>query len=594
MALPQYFLQELKGRSDITDIVSAYVNLKRSGKNMVGLCPFHNEKTPSFNVYTENGSFYCFGCNTGGDVITFIMQIENLDYIEAVKFLAQRSGLNMPEDGVDDSMSKMRGRILEINRSAAKFFHKTLYEDAGRKGLDYCRRRDLDDNTIRRFGLGYAPDGGFALTNHLTNNGYSKEELTLANVAGSSRNGNLYDRFRARLMIPIIDLRGNVVAFGGRIMTDEKPKYINTSDTPVYHKSSALYAMNFAKNSGKRQLILAEGYMDVIALHRAGFENTIASLGTSLTEEQARIIARYSDEVVICYDGDEAGQRATQRAIPILKKSGLFVKVLALPGNKDPDDFLRANGKDGPLKFKAMLEKSNNDVEYRLEKIRSDYDIDTNEGKIKYLQEAVKVLAQLSDKIARDVFTGMLSQQTGVERKSIQEMTDRNIKSNYKQIKRTEEKKQREFSTAKSTVNKEKSKNFKVANAEEGIIAFLFQNPDKISEMGRRIPAEKFITAFNRRVYGILMGKTIYNEISLSDFSAELTGEEMSELAKILFDNQRVVGTWEDVLDKIDIVLNGAVMQNPEQLKAASEDEIREQLQKLRRKKQGDDRNGNA
>ncbi|MEG1427818.1 MAG: DNA primase, partial [Oscillospiraceae bacterium] len=402
MPLPDYFLNELKSRVDIADIVSSYVNLKRRGKNLVGLCPFHNEKTPSFNLYPDNGSFYCFGCGTGGDVITFIRKIENLDYIEAVKLLAGKAGLQMPEDNIDDSMSKLRTRVLEINRETAKFFHTALYSPEGKPGLDYFVNRGMTPQLIKHFGLGYSPGSRYALVNHLSQLGYTKDELVQANVAFLSKNGNLVDRFFARVMFPIIDLRGNVVAFGGRILTDDKPKYINTSDTPVYHKSSGLFAMNFAKKSGE-QLILAEGYMDVISLHGAGFTGAVASLGTSLTPEQARIISRYAKEIVICYDSDAAGQKAAQRAIPILRNAGLLVRILTVPGNKDPDEFIRSGGRDGPTKFKMLLNACGNDVEYRLEKLKQTYDITTPDGKVQYLTSAAALLSTLENAIERDV-----------------------------------------------------------------------------------------------------------------------------------------------------------------------------------------------
>lgn len=583
MALPHYFLQELKMRSDISDIAAPYVNLKKRGKTMLGLCPFHNEKTPSFNIYPDNGSFYCFGCNAGGDVITFVMRIENLDYMEAVRFLAQRAGLQIPEAKVDDSMARLRGRVLEVNRETARFFNKALYMPPGQPGAQYCRRRGLDEKTIRHFGLGYAPDGGFALVNHLKSKGYTKDEMVQANVAGISKNGNLYDRFRSRLMFPIIDLRGNVVAFGGRILTDEKPKYINTSDTPVYHKSRGLYAMNFAKNAGGRQLILAEGYMDVIALHRAGFTNTIASLGTSLTEGQARIIAGYADEAVICYDSDEAGQRATQRAIPILKNAGLFVKVLTLPGNKDPDEFMKSHGDNGPLRFKAVLEKSSNDVEYRLFKIKSGFDLESNEGKIKYLGEAVSVLSTIDDPIARDVFIGVLSRETDVDRKAIQEMTQRKASNIKEKNKKAEVRRQTEISTAKTVVNKEKSKHFRTANAEEVILAYLFKHPEEIQRIKQRIPPEKFVTAFNRRVYTLLLGKAITQEVTLTDFAGDLNPEEMSELAKTIFQNQAVVGSRNDVEYAAEIILSSVV--DMKGFETASQEDILDQLKRLRKQK---------
>lgn len=585
MALPQYFLQELKMRSDIGDIAGSYVNLKRRGKNLVGLCPFHNEKTPSFNIYPENGSFYCFGCSAGGDVISFVMRIENLDYMEAIRFLAQRAGLQMPEDNADSSMSKLRTRILEINREAARFFHSMLEKPQGKAGLSYLQQRQMDPGTIRHFGLGYAPDGGFALVNYLKEKGYAKDELVQANVAGVSKKGNLYDRFRTRVMFPIIDLRGNVVAFGGRILTDEKPKYINTSDTPVYHKSAGLFAMNFAKDSGQRQLILAEGYMDVIALHRAGFTNAIASLGTSLTEEQARVLSRYADEVVICYDADEAGQRATQRAIPILKKAGLFVKILSLPGGKDPDEFMRNHGTDGPARFRQLIEKSGNEIEYKLHKLRADYDVETSEGKIKYLQEAAAVLAQEGNILSQDVFAGQLAAEFSVGKDAILGMVKKNSEKRFKKQKQEQRKAQSQISAAKTIVNPDKNRNFRMANAEEGIIAFLFRHPDKIPEMQRRIPPQRFVTAFNRRIYTLLLEKTVEQEITLTDFSGALTAGEMSELAKILHENQPVVGSWNDMLLNIEIILSAAAFSDAGELKTASNEELMESLQTIRRLK---------
>ena len=420
MPFPPEFLRELNDRNRIEDIAASYVNLRRRGKNLVGLCPFHNEKTPSFCVYPENNSFFCFGCNKGGDVIAFIMGVENLDFTEAVRFLAQRAGLSLPEEGADLSMSRLRTRILEINREAGRFYFGILSTPEGKPGLDYFRARGLDGKTIRHFGLGYAPEGGYALTDHLKAKGYTQEELLQSDMVRLSKKGYLYDRYRGRVMFPIFDLRGNVVAFGGRILTDEKPKYINTSDTPVYHKSSGLFAMNFAKDSGSRQLILAEGYMDVIALHRAGFTNAIASLGTALTEEQARIIRRYADEAVICYDSDEAGQRATQRAIPILKNAGLLVRVVTVPGNKDPDEFFRSDPQDGPLRFKRLIEQSGNDTEYRLSKVQEKYDLSSADGKKQYLQEAVsQVLAPLRDPIELDLYAGRLAEETGVGKESV-------------------------------------------------------------------------------------------------------------------------------------------------------------------------------
>ena len=400
MPLPDLFLQELKARTDMAELVASYVNLRRSGRNLVGLCPFHHEKTPSFNVYPENGSFYCFGCGVGGDVITFVRKIENLDYMEAVRFLANRAGMQVPEEQVDDTMAKLRARVLEINRETARFFHRVLLSPEGRPGLDYLTRRGLSMKTIRHFGLGFSPPGRFSLTDHLKKMGYTDQELIQANVAFQSRSGRTMDRFASRVMFPIIDLRGNVVAFGGRILTDEKPKYINTSDTPVYHKSSGLFAMNFAKNNGGEQLILAEGYMDVISLHQAGFTNAMASLGTSLTMEQARLMARYAKEVVICYDSDAAGQKAASRAIPMLRDAGLLVKVLTVPGNKDPDEYIKAYGIDA---FRALMQNAENGYAFRLTQSLKRFPGDNMDQKLSVLGDVLPYLAKIRHPAELDV-----------------------------------------------------------------------------------------------------------------------------------------------------------------------------------------------
>jgi len=585
MPFPQEFLRELEMRSPIDEIASSYVNLKRRGKNLIGLCPFHNEKTPSFNIYPENNSFYCFGCNKGGGVFQFVMGVENLAFPDAVRWLAQRAGMAVPEDGVDDSMSRLRTRILEINREAGRFFYKALSSPEGAPGLDYLKRRGLDAKTIRHFGLGYAPDGGFALTNHLRAKGYTPAELQASDMVRMSKRGNLYDRYRSRVMFPIFDLRGNVVAFGGRILTDEKPKYINTSDTPVYHKSSGLFAMNFAKDSGSRQLILAEGYMDVIALHRAGFTNAIASLGTSLTEEQARIIRRYADEAVICYDSDEAGQRATQRAIPILKNTGLRVKVITVPGNKDPDEFMKSQGRDGPLRFKQLLEAGGNDTEYQLEKIKAKYDLSTEDGKARYLREAAETVLARMDRMERDIYAGRLSQETGVGRDNILDTAGRLAAQENRKKKRELIKSQQQVAAARTTQNREKERNLKAALAEEGIIAFLFRHQDRAAVLREKLPPEKFVTAWNRRVYDILLGKTIYGDVSLAGLSEDLTADELSELTRILTERGDVPPTWADVEEYIRIILHEQGFSSPEKIQNASTDDLRKYLDELKKQK---------
>ncbi len=587
MPLPESFMQELKMRSDITDIVSSYVNLKRSGRNMVGLCPFHGEKTPSFHVYSENGSFYCFGCGAGGDVITFIRRIENLDYMEAVRFLAQRAGLQVPENQADDGFARLKARILEINREAARYFHKTLLSPEGKKGLDYLTSRGLSMKTIRHFGLGFSSSNRFDLVDHLSQLGYRAEEMIQANVAFQSSRGKAVDRFFDRVMFPIIDLRGNVIAFGGRIMGDGKPKYLNTSDTPVFRKSNGLFAMNFAKNSGGEQLILAEGYMDVIALHQAGFTNAIATLGTALTSEQAKLISRYAKEVVISYDSDGAGQKATARAIPILRDAGLLVRVLTISGGKDPDEFIRSHGEQGPARFKQLLESSGNDVEYRLQKIKSGCNMQTSDGRVSYLTQAAALLATLESKIEQEVYAGKLAEEIGVDRNAILLQ----INKNSKKISREQEKKEfRVFQQSsmgfRDAVNPEKSANLRAANAEEALIAFLFYHPDAANRISEQLPPEKFCTSFNRRVYRMILGKIIDGKaFSLTDISGEFSIEEMNSIARILAKYQPIIAGMEDAEEYIGVILQERGKINADAVAAADEKTIQEYLLKLKEQK---------
>ncbi len=502
MPLPEQFMQELKMRSDITDIVSSYVNLRRAGRNMVGLCPFHGEKTPSFNVYPENGSFYCFGCGVGGDVITFVRKIENLDYMEAVRFLAERAGMQVPESHVDDGLGRLKGRLLEINRETARFYHSVLMSRDGEPGLEYLRRRALSLKTIRHFGLGYSPGSRFALVDHLKKKGYGEEELIQANVAFRGRRGGAVDRFAGRVMFPIIDLRGNVIAFGGRILTDEKPKYLNTSDTLVFHKSNSLFALNFAKNENAEQLILAEGYMDVIALHQAGFRTAVATLGTALTSEQARIMAKYAREAVVCYDADEAGQKATARAIPLLREAGLNVKVLTVPNGKDPDEFIRSWGDQGYARFRQLLDSTGNDVEYRLQKIRQSCNLETAEGRVQYLTGAAEVLSTLDSRIEQEVYAGRLAEEIGIDKFAIQQQISKNA------AKRRRQREQKSFQAfqqqrtgARDTVNPEKAAHLRAATAEESLIGALCRFPEFGGLAAEKLPPEKMVTSFNRRVY---------------------------------------------------------------------------------------------
>lgn len=536
MALPSSFLSELKARSDITDIISSYVNLKRRGRNMVGLCPFHSEKTPSFNIYPENGSFFCFGCGVGGDVITFIMKIENLDYIEAVKFLATRAGMSMPEDSFDDGVSKLKGRILEANREAARFFHAQLMSDAGKTAQEYLMGRALSRQTVVRFGLGYAPSNRFALSDHLRKKGFNEQEIVAANLAFQRSSGKgIVDRFSDRVMFPIIDLRGNVIAFGGRILTDQKPKYLNTSDTLAFKKSSNLFSLNNAKNTGLRTLILCEGYMDVIALNAAGFQNAVATLGTALTPEQALLMKRYADEVIICYDADEAGQKATAKAIDILRNAGLVIRVLTIPDGKDPDEFIRKNGERGQAAFKNLLESSGDDVEYRLTKLRLTHDLNRADSKASYMKEALRIIAGLDSFVEQDIYCSKLSEELGVRKDAVVEDLNRFKSTRHRDFAKKEYKKvTAELTGRDEKLNPQRKDNMRAAKAEEMLISYIFHNPDMLSKASELISSQDFVTAFNARFYDYITDKIKNGLAPDLNIAQDFTGEEVSRFYSII------------------------------------------------------------
>ena len=587
MPFPDSCLQELKLRSDITEIASSYVNLKRHGRNMVGLCPFHGEKTPSFNIYTENGSFYCFGCGAGGDVITFIMKIENLDYVEAVKFLAQRAGMEMPENTYDDSLSKLRMRIYEANREAARFFHATLLSQRGQSGLNYLRGRALSDRTIRHFGLGFADDDWNSLCNHLKNKGFSEYEIYSANLAFKRKNGNgIYDRFVNRVMFPIIDLRGNVIAFGGRIMTDEKPKYLNTSDTPVFKKSENLFSLNNAKSSGTRTLILCEGYMDVIALNQAGFTNAVATLGTALTNEQAVLMKRYADEVIICYDADGAGQKATARAIDILRNAGLPIKILTVPSGKDPDEFIRSKGENGPAAFKLLIEKCGNDIEYRLMKLKENYNLNTTDGKVAFLNEAVKIVATIESPIERDVFASKLCAELEIDKNAFLEQISKvkrrdrreNIKKETRQI-------QAELNGQSDKINREHYKKPRSSSAEEALLVYLINNPDYANSISERVTPDKFSNSLIKRYYEYVLSKIKSGYEPLTSVSSDFNSDEVSYLYKLISTTIPAASTREAVEEYINVINEESNKLTSDKLADMSADDINDYIMKMKQNK---------
>lgn len=533
MAISDDFLSELRARTDIESVISPYVNLSKRGRLVKGLCPFHNEKTPSFTIYTDSQSFYCFGCGAGGDAITFVRRIENLDYVEAVKVLAERAGMQMPDDGYDDSLAKHRQRILAANREAARFFHSTMMSEQGRIGLNYFLGRGLTMQTIKHFGLGYAPDSWDALLKYMQSKGFSRQELLDANLVRLNDKGeytSYYDNFRNRAMVPIIDLRGNVIAFGGRVLDDSKPKYINTSDTLVYKKSDGVFALNFAKNGNPSQIIVAEGYMDVIALHQAGFTNSIACLGTALTQEQARLVSRYAEEVILSYDSDEAGQKATRRAIDIFGKTGVKIRVLKLTGGKDPDEIIKKYGKE---KFQSLIDGAANDIEYAILREREKYDLDSIDGKTKFLTSIASILAT-ANSIEQDAYSSKLAAEMGISKDAIMQEVKRAFKRKLEAQKKSRFNDiVKETVTPKDTINPERAKHIRAAKAEETLLASLMLNPDFYKKIKDSLNEDLFVTDFNRRVYTALSAR-IENgrSIELSMFAAEFTPEEMGRLAQ--------------------------------------------------------------
>lgn len=582
MPLPEGFLEELKQRSDITEIASGYVNLRRRGRNMVGLCPFHGEKTPSFNIYTENGSFFCFGCGVGGDVITFIMKAENLDYIDAVKFLAQRAGMNMPEDSYDDSMSQLRKRIFEANREAARFYFKTLCSPAGAEGLAYLRGRALSDKTISRFGLGFADSNRYSLCNHLESLGFKNTELVAANLAYQNKNG-VSDRFNNRVMFPIIDLRGNVIAFGGRIMTDEKPKYLNTSDTPVFKKSSNLFSLNNAKDSGEKSLILCEGYMDVIAVNQAGFTNAVATLGTALTPEQALLMKRYADEVIICYDSDEAGQKATARAITLLRNAGVLVRVITIPEGKDPDEFLRNRGEAGHDAFKNVIEGSGNDVDYRIAKLKNNYNFEQTDSRVGYLNEVVKILASLDNSIEQDIYISKISKEMEVTPDALRQQISKISRRNSYERKKSEFREiQKNLNGRDDKINIDRFSKPRVTSAEEALLSYLIKNPDKLNYILSQIDADKFQSEFNKKLFLYFCERIKNGYDPLSSVSGDFTQEETAKIFRLANSHTTKFATDETVREYITVLNDEYIKLKTKDIANASMDDINEQLRRLR------------
>ena len=533
MAIDQRFLDELNARCDIVDLVSRYVSLKKSGSNYFGLCPFHNEKTASFSVAPDKQIFHCFGCGAGGGPIRFIMKIEGLEFPDAVRFLAKQYGMEVPEDTADRGQRQRRDRLLELMKEAARWFYAQLHAPSGKAPMEYFVRRSLSKRTMNNFGLGYAPDSFHALLDAMTAKGYTKEELFAAGLTARSQKGTYYDKFRNRVMFPIIDIRGDVIAFGGRVMDDSKPKYLNSPETMIFNKSRNLFAMNIAKKTKSDYFLLAEGYMDVIALHQAGFDSAVASLGTSLTEEQARLLSRYTKNVIICYDADNAGQNAAQRAIDILGRAGLSVRVLRIPGAKDPDEFIKEHGAEA---FRKLIERSENHIMYRLQNIQDKYDLTQDDQRVLFLKEAAREVASLDNAVEREVYTARAAKTAGVTAQAF----SIEVKNEMEKRRRFEKKRyQREVRAAADAAQpKDRSlhyDNVRSARAEEGLLGLIFADSSLIPELRELITPAEFSSPLLGKLYESAC--QLFDEghqVAATALEQELTSGEMDHLAMVL------------------------------------------------------------
>ena len=533
MAFPPSFLDELIARNPIEDVVGQYVSLKRSGSNMFGLCPFHGEKTASFSVSPDKGIYYCFGCHKGGGAVNFMMEVEGLSYPDAVRALAKRAGMQVPEDEQYQSRYRQQERLWALHKEAARFFHSQLYAPIGKAALDYAFGRGMSKGILTTFGVGYAPDSWDSLVKAMLAKGYTEEELKESGlVTVSQKNGRIFDRFRDRLMFPIIDVRGNVIAFGGRIIKKDSDaaKYLNSPETLIFNKRKNLFGLNLAKKTKQGFLILVEGNIDVVALHQYGFDNAIASLGTSLTEEQATLMTRYADQVVLIYDGDKAGQNATQRAIPILEKAGLQVKVLQIKDAKDPDEFLHKFGAD---RFKLLLEESSNRVEYQLAAIRRKYDLREDDQRVKFIAEAAEFLSTLGSAVQREVY----GHRTADDAKISYDAMKLEVNKAFKRRMARERKKQEKINLAPAQALQPKARtirydNMKSAIAEETVLALALKDPSLL-DTAKNLTADEFSSSLLGSVYGQLRSRHDQGlDVSLAVLDG-FSSEEMSHITGI-------------------------------------------------------------
>ncbi len=554
----QAFLDELIARNDIVDVVGSYVSLTPKGGSYWGCCPFHNEKTPSFHVLQDKQFYHCFGCKKGGGVINFIMEIENLSYPDAIRFLAKRVNMEVPEDRESADADRLRKRLLNLNRDAARWYYDVLQSPDGAAVRAYLDKRAISRKIAVRFGMGAAPDSWDALLRAMTAKGYTKQELLTAGLIVANKNGGFYDKFRNRLMLPVIDVRGDVVGFGSRVIDKSEPKYMNSTETPVYSKRRVLYGLNLAKKTKRPNMILCEGNLDVVTLHQAGFDNAVASMGTALTTEQIRLLGRYTKELVLCYDNDNAGQLATQRALEMLNNTEFTVRVLKLPRRlvdgeyvkQDADDFIKFQGAPA---FERLLSGSENGVEFRMSQVAAKYDLRSDQGRIDYTAEVSQVLAELDNAVEREVYANRAAEAAGLSPDAMRQEVERAArKRRYSDRKKRERQELNPAMTMQPAARGSRYTNLRSAMAEEGVIRLLHLDPTLFGDAPPLRP-EEFSSPLLGKIYGAMWPRR-YDRTGLSALTGELTGEEMSHLTTLLQKPESTANAPQALADYIRVI----------------------------------------
>ena len=558
MRFSEAFLDELAARSDIVDVVSSYVELKRKGANYFGLCPFHSEKTPSFSVAPDKQMYHCFGCKKGGGVFNFIMEIENLTFPEAVEFLARRAGMSLPQEGeMQNDGDRLRRRVLELNRTAARWFYDQLQQPQGAAVQAYLDKRQIRRSVAVRFGMGASLDQWDALLRAMSEKGFTKKELMAAGLAVAGRGGRIYDKFRNRLMLPVIDVRGDVVGFGSRVIDKSEPKYMNTTETVAYSKRRVLYGLNLAKKTKRPNMILCEGNLDVVTLHQAGFDNAVACMGTALTQEQIRLLSRFTKELVLCYDNDGAGRMATDRALELLQNSEFTVKVLRLPQRlvdghyvkQDADDFIKYQGRDA---FEQLLSGSANGIEFTMSEIAAKYDLKDDKGRIAYAGEIAETLCKLNDPVEREVYTTRAAEAASLPAEAMRMEVQRAAKRVQAKARKAQERQEMNPISALQPADRSiRYQNVRSALAEEGVIRLLMQD-ESLFPPEMPVRPEEFSSPLLGRIYGELWQRR--GHASMAALAAVLTPEEMNHLTALLQKPESAANAPQALADYIRII----------------------------------------